>query len=60
MMKRPLFRSLLEAFREEGVRFIRMDDLAREVLSHRESIPSQPLVMAEIDGRSGLVATQGA
>lgn len=59
MMKRPLFRQLLEAFTEYGVRFVRMDDLARQILTHREIIPVQPLVMAEIDGRSGKVATQG-
>ena len=59
MMKRPLFRELLEAFSDKGVRFVRMDDLAREMLAHRETVPVLPLVMAEIDGRSGLVATQG-
>lgn len=59
MMKRPLFRQLMSAFADKGVRFVRMDDLAREILAHREVIPVQPLVMAEIDGRSGLVAMQG-
>ena len=59
MMKRPLFRRLLVAFRENGVRFVRMDDLAREILVRRDEVPVLPLVMAEIDGRSGLVATQG-
>ena len=59
MMKRPLFRKLLAAFTEQGVRFIRMDDLAREFLARRETVPVEPLVMAEIDGRSGTVATQG-
>ena len=59
MMKRPLFRELLAAFTNKGVRFVRMDDLAREILAHRETVPVQPLVMAEIDGRSGTVATQG-
>ena len=59
MMKRPLFRQLLVAFREKGVRFFRMDDLAREILVRRDEVPVLPLVMAEIDGRSGLVATQG-
>ncbi len=59
MMKRPLFRELLEAWSKLGVEFVRMDDLARKILEHPESIPVQPLVMAEIDGRSGLVATQG-
>ena len=59
MMKRPLFRKLLAALTEKGVRFVRMDDLAREILLHPENVPVLPLVMAEIDGRSGLVATQG-
>ena len=53
-----LFRELA-AFTEKGVRFVRMDDLAREILAHREAVPVLPLVMVEIDGRSGLVATQG-
>lgn len=59
MMKRPLFHELLEAWQKIGVHFVRMDDLAKEMLTHREHIPVQPLVMAEIDGRSGTVATQG-
>ena len=60
MMKRPLFRELLAAFTERGVHFIRMDDLAQETLARHETAPVLPLVMAEIDGRSGTVATQGS
>ena len=59
MSKLPLFRQLLEAWSALGVRFVRMDDLAREILQHRENVPVQALVMAEIGGRSGQVATQG-
>jgi undecaprenyl phosphate-alpha-L-ara4FN deformylase len=59
MMKRPLFEDLLKTWSEIGVKFIRMDDLARDLLSGQDEIPIRPLVMAEIDGRSGLVATQG-
>ena len=59
MMKRPLFRELMCAFSDKGIRFVRMDDLAREILAHRKTVPLLPLVMAEIDGRSGLVAMQG-
>ncbi len=59
MSKLPLFTQLMEAFSARGVRFVRMDDLAREILANRAAIPVQPLVMAEIDGRSGNVATQG-
>ncbi len=59
MMKRPLFRELMSELSDKGVRFVRMDDLAREILADRETVPVLPLVMTEIDGRSGLVATQG-
>jgi undecaprenyl phosphate-alpha-L-ara4FN deformylase len=59
MMKLPLFRELLTALVNQGVKLVRMDDLARDLLAHREAVPVQPLVMAEIEGRSGLVATQG-
>lgn len=59
MAKRQLFRDLLAAWTRLGVRFVRMDDLARQTLAQRATIPVIPLVMAAIDGRSGLVATQG-
>jgi undecaprenyl phosphate-alpha-L-ara4FN deformylase len=58
MGRRALFRSLLAACREAGVEFIRLDDLARELLVNRAGIPARDQVMAEIDGRSGIVATQ--
>ena len=60
MGKRPLFRSLLAAAREAGVEFIRLDSLARELLAGRAAIPVCDQVLAAIDGRSGLVATQAA
>jgi len=59
MSKRPLFRKLVEAWVDRGVEFVRLDGLAREILAHRENVPIQTLVMAEIDGRTGRVATQG-
>jgi undecaprenyl phosphate-alpha-L-ara4FN deformylase len=58
MGRRALFRELLAACKNAGVEFIRMDDLAHELLARRETIPVIDQVMAEIDGRSGLVATQ--
>ncbi len=58
MGHRELFRQLLSACRQRGVQFIRLDDFARELLAHREAIPVCDQQMAEIDGRSGLVATQ--
>jgi len=60
MGKRALFRSLLSACREAGVEFVRLDDLARGILAGESAIPVCDQVMAPIDGRSGLVATQAA
>jgi undecaprenyl phosphate-alpha-L-ara4FN deformylase len=60
MGRRTLFRELLAACRARGVEFIRLDDLARELLANPGAIPVQDQVMAEIDGRSGLVATPAA
>ena len=58
MMKLPLFRELLRVLSNAGVRFVRLDDLARETLAARHSIPTSQVVMAGIEGRSGMVATQ--
>lgn len=58
MGRRALFQELLAACQKVGVEFIRMDDLARELLANRDSIPVCDQMMAEIDGRSGVVATQ--
>jgi undecaprenyl phosphate-alpha-L-ara4FN deformylase len=60
MGHRPLFQALLSAWKQAGVEFVRLDDLARELLGRRDSIPVCDQVMAEIDGRSGQVATQAA
>ena len=59
MAKLPLFRQLLTSWLDHGVVFVRMDELARDMLGQRDHIPVQELVMAEIDGRSGKVAVQG-
>jgi peptidoglycan/xylan/chitin deacetylase (PgdA/CDA1 family) len=60
MAKLALFRKLLAAWTDLGVTFIRLDELARKLLDQRQNVPQMPLVMAEIDGRSGKVATQGS
>jgi peptidoglycan/xylan/chitin deacetylase (PgdA/CDA1 family) len=60
MGKRDLFREFLRACAGRGVQFIRLDDLARELLADRAAVPVLDQVMATIDGRSGLVATQAA
>lgn len=60
MGRRELFQALLAACQAAGVEFIRMDDLARELLANRAAIPVRDQVLGTIDGRSGLVATQAA
>jgi peptidoglycan/xylan/chitin deacetylase (PgdA/CDA1 family) len=59
MSKRDLFRTLLRACVDRGVQFIRLDGFARDLLAHRAAVPVRDQVLAAIDGRSGLVATQG-
>jgi hypothetical protein len=59
MGKRGLFQALVAACYNAGVEFIRLDDLARELLNHRQLIPVCDQLSCEIDGRSGCVATQG-
>jgi peptidoglycan/xylan/chitin deacetylase (PgdA/CDA1 family) len=54
-----LFRQLLKAWANAGVKFVRMDDLATDLLADRPQIPAVPMEMREIDGRSGLVAVEG-
>jgi len=60
MGRRALFQELLAACQQAGVEFIRLDDYARELLADRAAIPVRDQVLAEIDGRSGVVATQAA
>jgi undecaprenyl phosphate-alpha-L-ara4FN deformylase len=60
MGRRKIFRQFLSLCRDNAVQFVRMDDEARRILSDRARVPVCEQVMAEIDGRSGLVATQGA
>jgi undecaprenyl phosphate-alpha-L-ara4FN deformylase len=58
MGRRELFRALLRACRDRGVEFVRLDGVARALLAHPAAIPICDQVLAPIDGRSGLVATQ--
>ncbi len=60
MARRPLFRSLVRACLGRGVTFVRLDACARELLGDRAAIPARDQILAPVDGRSGLVATQAA
>jgi len=60
MGRRRIFREFLSRCRGQGVEFIRLDEEAKRLLARPESIPVCDQVLAPIDGRSGLVATQAA
>ena len=60
MGRRAIFREFLSACRTAGVEFVRMDKAAEALLAGRASLPVCEQVMSTIEGRSGLVATQGA
>jgi peptidoglycan/xylan/chitin deacetylase (PgdA/CDA1 family) len=60
MGRRGVFRDFLGACRRAGVEFVRMDEAARAILADRPAVPVCEQVMAPIEGRSGLVATQAA
>lgn len=59
MGRRAIFREFLGACRKRGVEFVRLDEEARALLSGG-AVQACDQLMAPIDGRSGLVATQGA
>ena len=56
MGRRTLFQQFLGACKQAGVDFIRMDDLANDLLANRAAIPVKDQVMGTVDGRSGLLA----
>jgi undecaprenyl phosphate-alpha-L-ara4FN deformylase len=60
MGRRPLFREFLAACRASGAEFVRLDEEAKRLLGDRASLPVCDQVMAPVDGRSGLVASQAA
>jgi undecaprenyl phosphate-alpha-L-ara4FN deformylase len=58
MGRRGIFRELLAGCRKLGVEFVRLEDEARRLVLDRPMVPVCDQLMAPIDGRSGLVATQ--
>lgn len=59
MGRRGIWREFLTGCRRRGVEFVRLDEAARALLADHAAIPVCEQVLAPIDGRSGLVATQG-
>jgi peptidoglycan/xylan/chitin deacetylase (PgdA/CDA1 family) len=60
MGRRAFFREFLTAAQAKGVEFLRLDGFARDLMANRAAIPICDQLMAPVDGRSGLLAAQGA
>ena len=60
MGRRGIFREFLAGCRQQGVEFVRLDAEAERLLARREALPVREQVLAPIDGRSGLVASEAA
>lgn len=60
MGKQALFLDLLKAFRERGVKYVRLETYAENLLREKAAIPVNDLTMGPVDGRSGLLAVQSA
>jgi hypothetical protein len=58
MSQRAIFRDFLDLCRIGHVEFVRLEDVARTCLAHREGIPVCDLVQGRVDGRSGQLAVQ--
>jgi undecaprenyl phosphate-alpha-L-ara4FN deformylase len=58
MRHRALFRAFLDRTQHNGVRVIRLCDLAADLLERPAAIPSCELVPGAVDGRSGTLAVQ--
>jgi peptidoglycan/xylan/chitin deacetylase (PgdA/CDA1 family) len=59
MGRRAIFQKLLAALKPAGIEVVSLEEAARELLARRDRIPVCELGQETIDGRSGLVATQG-
>ena len=58
MSQLDFFRQLLLQARQKNIQFVRLDDLARELLAEPGKVPVCDVVAGEIDGRSGTLAVQ--
>ncbi len=50
------FERQLDAWIADGVRFVTLEEIARECEAKRDRLPRHPIVMKEIEGRAGEVA----
>jgi peptidoglycan/xylan/chitin deacetylase (PgdA/CDA1 family) len=60
MSKMKFFHALLRQAQQRSIRFVRMNEFAREYLNNRNAVPVCDLIHGEVDGRSGTLAVQKA
>jgi peptidoglycan/xylan/chitin deacetylase (PgdA/CDA1 family) len=56
----PLFARQLEAWRADGVRFVTLEEIARETLASPERIPTRRIVRTTLPGRAGEITASVA
>ncbi len=55
--KAGLFAQILDDWREDGVYFVLLSELAREALARREKVPEREIAKTSLRGRAGFVTT---
>jgi undecaprenyl phosphate-alpha-L-ara4FN deformylase len=55
--KAELFAGILDDWREDGVAFVLLSELAREALARRDRVPEREITKATLRGRGGFVTT---
>ncbi len=58
MARRAIFQEFLQLCRQGQVEFVRLEDMARNLLANRDAIPVNDLGQGSVDGRSGRLAVQ--
>lgn len=53
------FKTFLQKAKAQGIRFVKVEDIAKQVLARGE-VPVCDMIQGAVDGRSGVMAVQGA
>lgn len=52
------FKDFLQQAKKQNIKFVKVEDIAKEYLANRNAIPVSALVQGTVDGRSGTLAVQ--
>lgn len=53
------FKNFLQAAKEQHIKFVKVEDIARQSLLNKDRVPVCELIQGSLDGRSGTLAVQG-